>query len=137
MNNTKIDEMKATIARFMDLNPIPCGTMRLGDIKHPNESMAFLDYDKDWNLLVPVIEKIETLSNDFVKKVWISINGCSCYIWTYYDLSEILRKKIGFIPNKFKVKIIGETKIAATFQAVFEFIEWFNTQNKTNGAITK
>ena len=126
MNDAKIDEMKATIARFMDLNPIQCGTMRLGDIKHPNES---------WELLMPVVQKIESLSNEFVKKVWVSINGCSCYIWTYHSVKDILRSHSHI--DKFKVHIFSKTKIAATFQAVFEFIEWFNTQNKTNGTSTK
>jgi hypothetical protein len=56
-----IEQMNELIARFMGIVPVPAGTKALGDIKPPEESIAFLRYDKDWNRLMPVWYKFVDL----------------------------------------------------------------------------
>lgn len=53
-NDPTIDQKNEVIARFMDIIPVPAGTKRLGDIKPPEESIAFLNYHERWDLLMPV-----------------------------------------------------------------------------------
>ena len=66
-----------------------------------------LEFHSDWNWLMVVVEKIES-----IKGTQIFINGISC---------EIM----------FKGKIISKhfnTKIEAVYNAVVEFIKWYNKQ---------
>lgn len=60
-NEPTVDQKNDVIAKFMDIIPIPAGTKRLEDIKPPEQSIAFLDYHKDWNLLMPVVKKIKNI----------------------------------------------------------------------------
>lgn len=85
-------------------------------------------YHSDWNLLMPVVEKIEALKNGHINlnKVWITINGCECSIWTYFDVNEVLRSAGN--DGKFRVKCKGASKIEATFLAIIQFIKWHNEQ---------
>jgi len=64
-------------------------------------------YSNDWNWLMEVVEKIES-----IKGTQIFINGISC---------EVM----------FKGKVISKhfnTKIEAVYNACIEFIKWYNTQ---------
>ena len=66
-------------------------------------------YSNDWNWLMEVVEKIES-----IKGTQIFINGISC---------EIM----------FKGRVISKhfnTKIEAVYNACIEFIKWYNNQNK-------
>ena len=62
-----------------------------------------LFFDKDWNWLMRVVEKIE-------KQAYIAIKGCSVRISTIIDVS-------------------APTKIEAVYNAVVEFIQWYNKNN--------
>ena len=86
-----------------------------------------LKYHSNWNSLMPVVEKIENLNDLIVDKVWISINGRECGLWTYFDVKEVLR--IGTENNKFKVKNTSKSKIESTWRTVIDFIEWYNKNN--------
>jgi len=81
-------------------------------------------FHSDWSWLMPVVERIEKLSDLIVNKVWISINGNSCAIWTYFDVRDVLRANMS--NDTFKIKQIGASKIEATFEAVYRFIVWYN-----------
>lgn len=87
-----------------------------------------LKYHTLWEWLMPVVEKIEALKNGSinVNKVWITINGCECSIWTYFDVNEVLRSAVN--DGKFRGKRKGATKIEATFLAIIDFITWYNEQ---------
>lgn len=63
-------------------------------------SIDQLNYNKDWNLLMPVVEKINKLSDDWPR--------ATESIWS--------------------LPII--TPIDKVWQAVIEFINWYNTQTK-------
>lgn len=69
-------------------------------------------YHNDWNLLMPVVEKIETLGfNVNIVSIWCDV--------------ERKTMKVDLI-----TEADGETKIQATYKAVVEFIKWYNNQNQ-------
>jgi len=87
-----------------------------------------MDYHSDWSRLMPVVERIEKISDLIVNKVWISINGNSCAIWTYFDVRDILRANM---PNDtFKIKQVSKSKLEATYEAIFQFIQWYQKQKE-------
>lgn len=81
-----------------------------------------LKYDTDWNWLMEVVEKIESLGVNFwtVKnKVKLTLVG---------DIAKKLNDSLydtEFEGYDFEYYIEG-TKIEATYQAVVEFIKWYN-----------
>lgn len=79
-NEPTIAEKNRAICEFMGLIPIPAGTKMLGDIKHPEESEAFLNYHERWELLMPVYhairEKAYALrSEGKAQKLWAKLNS--------------------------------------------------------------
>ena len=91
-----------------------------------------LKYHSSWDWLMPVVEKIENIKHIGIDVVYLKIEGNQCQIWTYFDVKEFLRltgddKNEG---NKFKVRYSAKTKIEATYNAVFEFIQWYTSQTK-------
>lgn len=68
-------------------------------------SIDNLQYQDDWNLLMEVVEKIESLG------IVVEIRENVCYIETSQGnyTSEL-----------------EETKIQATYKAVVEFVKWYN-----------
>ena len=85
-------------------------------------------YHLKWEQLMPVVEKIEVLQSPLFQKVWVSINGNECSIWTYFDVSEALRTQ--HQDGKFKIKRSSKSKITATWLAVTDFLTWYNQQQK-------
>jgi hypothetical protein len=93
-----------------------------GDIKSINDKVSFnkncsvneLKYDTDWNWLMVVVEKIESMNYyvDIMNKA-VSINNDEDMI---VDLSG----------KDFS------TKIEAVYTAVLEFIKWYNQTQNTN-----
>lgn|ERR1035437_6933497 len=66
-------------------------------------------YDKDWNWLMPVVEKIEKENG---VKMFLHPVGCEIYVFG----KEISNNN-------------SDTKIKATWLSVVEFIKWYNEQN--------
>lgn len=73
------------------------------------------DYDKDWGLLMPVVEKIESLLENSIS---VKIEDDNCMITTN-DVDELDR-------NYFHVYSTLDTKIESTYEAIIKFIEWYN-----------
>ena len=110
------------IAEFMRLdyesNPREFEIQRClnnGLIKKP--FIDSLKYDASWNWLMPVIEEIEKLNC----RVDIFSTACQLEDFRDFGITE------GF--PKIWDKIIGGTKIEATYLAVIKFIKWYN-ENK-------
>lgn len=62
-------------------------------------------FDKSWNWLMPVVEKIENLHEDC--DVWFYIAGCSInYCSILFDNN-------------------CDTKLEATYETIVEFIKWY------------
>ena len=75
--------------------------------KFLNRNISANQYHNNWNELMYLVEKIES-----IKGTQIFINGISC---------EVM----------FKGKVISKhfnTKIEAVYNACIEFIKWYNTQ---------
>lgn len=70
-----------------------------------NEKLLF---DTDWNWLMEVVEKIESLESAF------SIDGNKCYV----------------LSNDFCNAQKEVTKIKSVYKVCLEFIKWHNEQNK-------
>lgn len=73
-----------------------------------------LQYHKSWDWLMPVVEKIEATLDDDGYGNNVLIETSSCTILSVNDGSVV----IGFTE--------GITKREATYQAVVEFIKWYN-----------
>lgn len=98
-----------------------------------------LRYHSDWSWLMPVVEKIESLTQNSV-----TINKNNVRVWQITDnyIVNISLNEDGFIVSRYLdtdfdyTVITGEkqtlTKIESVWQAVVEFIKWYNTQKPEN-----
>ena len=77
-----------------------------------NKPITNFYYHSDWNWLMEVVEKIESLGNDIL----ITSN----YIQITYDKGE------KFIT----IELEGNIKIFAVYNACIEFIKWYNEKNQ-------
>ena len=73
-----------------------------------------LVFHNDWNWLMEVVEKIESLDSGIYTLIF---QQKSCLIWNN-DKGEELE----FFNGSFK----GETKIEAVYNACVEFVKWYN-----------
>jgi hypothetical protein len=73
-------------------------------VRYPqSESLGKLAYNTDWNLLIPVVEKINK----------------------YLDKNLFEKVGINSLHTRFKLMYVG-TPIEDVFRAVVEFIKWYN-----------
>lgn len=104
--------MDITIARFMGME----GT---DDFIRKN-----YQYHKSWELLMPVVEKIESLEN---KRFGVCIDVLDTMIMDYKfidDKGEKIIVQTDIYPDN------GDTKISITHEAVYQFITWYQNQQK-------
>jgi hypothetical protein len=73
----------------------------------------FYKFDKSWDWLMPVVEKIESFGYEFT----IVENRCKVSHNTDHSIEEL-----------FHIEIIG-SKFKVTYEAVLEFIKKFNNKN--------
>lgn len=82
-----------------------------------------LKFNTSWDWLIPVIEKIELLSNNSKMFGVFTLHGLgrtkvSCYKNNQLDKTiDILNENYGILP---------------TYSAVLEFIKWYNQQKESN-----
>lgn len=101
------------IAVFMGMKPLNNDSSVLvfsTDRGNDIVSIDNLQYQKDWNLLMEVVEKIENLGFEF----FVVESRCKIAHNTDHSIETII-----------DFEIIG-TKIQATYKAVVEFIKWYN-----------
>jgi len=137
----EITQNNKLIAEFMEvpvlkeLNKIYYDINKTGKIIYSLNDVL-LGYHKSWDWLMPVVEKIESLDlqewfykwddggriryNFMCVNVWIEFNRC------YIDIDLELDPAKNITSQKCK------TKLEATYQAVVEFIKWYNVQKETN-----
>lgn len=72
-----------------------------------------LQYDSSWDWLMPVVERVEKTN---MISIWSRCCDVSAEgrIMTYPPMNQT----------------VGGTKIEATYKAVVEFLEWYNSQEK-------
>lgn len=109
MNTLEGNKLIAEFLGFKMINDLQIST--------PNGGGAFLSelqYHTSWDWLMPVVEKIESLSTHSVviRKSLPPTTLCVCTI------SNPENEFLG----------MNESKIEAIYKAVLEFIQWYNTQ---------
>lgn len=90
-----------------------------------------LEFDRNWNWLMPVVEKIEKMkfpelaSNFSPEYGSVKITGC------YVDKDEnwAYRASILLTTNTVGKPVREKTMIQATYKAVVEFIKWYKSKN--------
>lgn len=119
-NEATIEAMNEAIARFMGLD----GTSEFLRQNYRTH--------KDWQLLMVVVEKIETLEN---KRFGVCIDVLDTMIMDYkvgFDEGEKIIVQTDIYPDN------GDTKISITHAAVYQFITWYNdNQQQQNNATDK
>ena len=116
------------------------GAMHTGiDAEFYNKD-SFLPYNLDWRLLMEAIDKIESIGEDdpddkqnyhvIISKRLTRI----IYDWATYSLnpSDITKEdyeRFDKSSKDYRFCLFDEDKRKATFQAVVDFVEWYNTHN--------
>jgi hypothetical protein len=112
-NEPTIEQMNVTIARFMGME----GTDQF--------LMKNYRYDKSWDLLMPVVEKIEK-SNWCVRVE----NWPKCFPTPYKELYSVW---MWLNPEDApEIQTYSDVKIKAVHIAVYQFIQWYNKQKEGN-----
>jgi hypothetical protein len=111
---TDIKEGNRLIAFFMQI-PTKFKRTKFTD-KSEYEVEELPDYHRDWNRLMPVVEKIEALQ--IVGAVVISRDHC----WIQND-----HEPIGEI---IEADLCCKSKIDAVWKSVVAFIQWYNNNSK-------
>ena len=82
------------------------------------------DYHNSWDLLMPVVEKIESMYDIDKNKFFVEIStGCSIF--------SIKRESFFEDESTICLTRYADTKLEATHCAIIEFIKWYN-KNKTD-----
>lgn len=119
MTTEEIISGNELIAEFMGIPKCDRCTEACGRYKF-GSGMYYLpegmEYHSSWDWLMPVVEKIDT---DFCSDYEVIIFSSSCHI------QSCIGGKQSFMG--------AGKKIDAVYQAIIEFINWYNSQNKTNG----
>jgi len=101
------------------MTPTKEGNKLIGDFmgKDFKDPLNYM-YNKSWDWLMPVVEKIEDFEIDEIKAVAVDIESNECEIKDYRQFN------LSFAYYE------GETKIEAVWQCVIQFIQWYNQQNQ-------
>lgn len=125
METKDITANNALLLEFMGVKPVyTWGNYKWNDnpfysVSYAEESKTlnamaeYAKYHKDFNWLIPVIERIQKLGFRVITEGLIGIKEmCSIESNDYYGRS------------------FADSKIEAMYKAVVSFIQWFNSQNK-------
>ncbi len=94
-------------------------------------------YDDSWDKLMSVIEKIESIgegNNESVENYHFILSKRYTrviYNWDYY-LSENKNPPFNDCYKDYRIALFFDSKILATWQAVVDFITWYNSKQNTN-----
>ena len=99
--------------------------------RHPEIEAAPFNYEyyrfeESWDWLMPCIEKIELIEDDYYGRfiVYISSNNCTIQSTNFrFD-------KISVKPSHYFNSLYGNSKIEAVWVAIVEFIKWYNSCKK-------
>lgn len=126
MENLTIEEKNILIAEFMGWK---LGHPELLELRWSNEwfegrdkktTKGYLHFHTDWNWLMQVVEKIESITADGFDNSDNFFNvtiGCGLYCTIQDAYGEIL-----------EIDNCKETKIKTVYSACVEFIQWFNNK---------
>ena len=121
----KTIENNKIIAEFLSVKIHPCETIENFKFLPIEERGLYngyfideLKYHEDWNWLMEVVEKIESIEYG-IYQVDILQEGC-----------KILERCSLLIDNRVGKLESDTTKIESVYLACVEFIKWYNNQNK-------
>ena len=118
----KTIENNKLIAEF--LGYIDNGCSEDGFLIHPitnyDVEISSLKYHEDWNWLMEVVEKIESIEYG-IYQVDILQEGCKIL----ERCRLLIDKRVGKLES-------DTTKIESVYLACVEFIKWYNNQNKVS-----
>lgn len=77
-------------------------------------------YHSDWNWLMSVVEKINTIDED---RFTVQIFSMDTYIYDSKDRNFIIKTELIYNPDEL---------IKSVYNTCVEFIKWYNEQNKNN-----
>lgn len=84
-----------------------------------------LQYNTSWDWLMPVVEKIESIWDDFHGYFGVHISSNSCCIQGTKLNTTIENPHYAYFNE-----VVADTKIQATWQAVTGFIQWYNNNTQ-------
>lgn len=147
-NEPSIIEMNEAICEFMGWEFKPDGEdwfrayhdggLMWADTSYGLEQILLkgFKYHKDWNKLMPVVEKIESVQLDDKRHVVVR---ASANVQIFYKACIITYEpdeEAGDTNEGAAIQTKGETKLEAVYQAVYQFIIWYN-QQKQNETTSK
>jgi hypothetical protein len=137
MNEQEILEGNKILAGFMEIEKV---NLTQSDIYRLTSSLyhriftknhcKYLDFDKSWDWLIPVVEKIESIRNKKFGWFCVYINSNNCSIQSKYlskDIDGTLNKTINDV---FYTDWTLDTKLESVWKACILFIEFWNKQEK-------
>lgn len=118
MNTTDNNKMIAEFMGYTQPHPeYPSTTYWYKEGKAP---LTILSFDTDWNWLMEVVEKIENIKDKQGCTFFVEISKEKVHIKYYYKGEEF--------ENIFIHNYKGRTKKETLYDAVVEFIEYYNQQ---------
>lgn len=123
-------ESNQLIALFMgekiDLDQFGENWKRVLKLYIPNE---YPNYHTSWDWLMPVVEKICNEDECYCERFDIGIGDVT--VTGYRDVGDDIRIEIPFHHKRFFSHLdLKTTKLQAVYQAVVQFIQWYNKTNK-------
>lgn len=115
------------IAEFMGGKMIVTDYHGINIIEFPDKStkdLHGLKYHNSWDVLMTVVEKIESLTFGNTTQFNVVIDKRGCCITQYFYGGEHQRWQTGLYNSL--------NKIESAWTCVISFIKWFNTVDKTN-----
>lgn len=124
-DNVTVEQKNIAIAKFMGEKIV---TADNGDpvIKTKNNRLLHISdwakYHEDWNQLMAVVEKIESINDDFHGYFGVHVNSNGCTI----QGTNLRTDPENFHPAYYN-EAVHDTKILATHKAIYDFITWYTT----------
>jgi hypothetical protein len=121
MSDNQIFQCNQIIAQFMGWTADEVKTYL--HLKYP--SMGKLAFNESWDLLMPVIEKIESLptNKEEGEEYQFSITGDGIAITQYDDGSGIIAERVNYI---------GKSKLMSSFEVVADFCcDYFKLERRS------
>ena len=118
-------ETNELMADFMGLEPYEdsrYGILWSSPIENETGCNFVLKFDTSWGWLMTVVEKIESIEDDHHGRFGVYINSNGCVI----QATKLRLDKPMTNPPMYYGERVLDTKLNATYQAVVDFIKWYN-----------
>lgn len=116
MTHQETIENNIQLDGFMEMNKQ--GDNYVYTMKHSSKSNTELEYHKNWQWLMSVVEKIESITVENEQQYGVYIIGCDCHI----------EDREGNVITEY---LSEETKTNAVYFACLNFVDWY-IENKSN-----